>query len=258
MKHLVVGPGGVGYFSLIGAINSLWDNGHLSDLETMCGSSAGALACIVCAVYKFDFKQIVKRSVEVNLTFKTEILHFIKTYGLVNKDFLLSKINSCIPNISFKELFDSTHIKIYINTYCLELKKVLYLSVDTHPDMSIVDAVYMSICVPFIFEPMIYNDYHYIDAGLVEYSPCSIYSTGDDVLVIRLAFKSYYECNNIYDYISHIFNMMLSRRMKYKFETIYINIESKDVYNINISDLQKIKLIIKGYNAIHEIKLFIK
>ena len=119
IKHLAIGPGGMGYFSLIGAMNKLYDQGELTHLESMAGASAGSLVCIMCTLYNFDFKTIVKRSIEINLNFKYSIKNFITKYGFIDKESALCMINTCISNITFEELYQKNPITIYISSYCL-------------------------------------------------------------------------------------------------------------------------------------------
>lgn len=251
MKHIAIGPGGIGYFSLIGAMNKLHDDGELDCLESMSGSSAGSLVCVMCAVYGFDFKQILKRSIEVNLKFNYSIKNFITSYGLIDKQSVLCMMNTCIPNITFQELYTKCPIKIYITSYCLEMKKNIYISVDTHPTLSIIDALYMSISIPLIFEPIRINNLTYLDGGLIEDSPCSMLLDKDDIGILRLKYDSYIKCDTIYDYMMHMFETFLLNRKNYTYKTYAINLKSFNILNYKLSDSEKMKLFTHGYNNIY-------
>tara|TARA_B110000008_G_C16964572_1_gene561426 strand:+ start:2140 stop:3111 length:972 start_codon:yes stop_codon:yes gene_type:complete len=52
-------------------------------------------------------------------------------------------------------------------------QKAVYFNAKDHPDLKVVDAVFMSMCVPFLFRPFKYNNKLYVDGGLRANFPLS-------------------------------------------------------------------------------------
>ena len=47
VKYLAVGPGAMGYFMYLGVLSKLKQDGRLTDLEEIAGSSAGGIASFI-------------------------------------------------------------------------------------------------------------------------------------------------------------------------------------------------------------------
>jgi len=254
MKHLAVGPGAVGYFALMGSLNKLWDSGMLKDLETMSGSSAGALLCCMAALTNFDFVKMMKTSLNVPLQkLKPQIKSLFVTYGLVPRDMIRDMIiDTMIPDrkdLTFRELYEIFPKKIYISAFCVQLTQTHYFSVVTHPDMSVIDALCMSVSVPFLFSSFTYGEWIYLDGGTIESSPCAPYlaEPREDVLILRLQFKDTYDVKDFVNYVYMIFNSVCKIRYVYDFPTKFIDVGDTDVLEFSCSDDLKIRLFTEGY-----------
>jgi predicted acylesterase/phospholipase RssA len=254
MKHLAIGPGAVGYFALMGALNKLWDSGMLKDLETMSGSSAGALLCCMAALTNFDFVQMMNISLKVPLeNLKPQIKSLFMTYGLIPRDTIRDMIiDTMIPgrnDLTFRELYEIFPKRIYISAFCVQLTQTHYFSVVTHPDMSVIDALCMSISVPFLFSSFRYGEWIYLDGGTIESAPCAPYlgEPREDVMVLRLQFKDTYDVKDFVSYVYMIFSSVCKIRYVYDFPTTYIDIGDTDVLEFSCSDELKIRLFTEGY-----------
>ena len=257
MKHLVIGPGAVGYFSLLGAVNKLWDTGQLTDLESLSGSSAGALLCFMLAMTNFNFQDILKVSLDVPIyKLKPRIKSLFDSYGLVPRDTIRELIVDTLQvfqptktRLTFRELYEMFPKVMYISAYCVELSQIQYFSVLTHPDMDIVDALSMSISVPFLFASIKYNDWHYIDGGSVESSPCGPFlgKSKEDVTVLVLKFKDRFDVSNFFGYLYMIFCSIFKMRYVYDFPTKHIDVADTDVFEFGCENTLKQKLFAMGY-----------
>ena len=125
MKHLAIGPGALGYFALLGALNKLWDSGALTDLETLSGSSAGALLCYMIAMTNFDFGHVLELSLKVQIRrLKPVIKSLIQSYGLIPRETIRSLIQTVFPgesDITFAQLYKRFPKVVYISAFCVEL-----------------------------------------------------------------------------------------------------------------------------------------
>ena len=99
---------------------------------------------------------------------KYKLRSFLKNFGFIDcenvRDALIDMYD-CNP--TFSELKK----KLYIAAYNLNRGKTEYFSVDTHPHMHVVDAICMSISIPFVASTKPYNGMIYIDGGTKEITP---------------------------------------------------------------------------------------
>jgi len=254
MKHLIIGPGSLGYFSLLGSMNRLFDDGVIKrdSLESISASSAGALLAVMALVHNFDFKKILKKSIEVNLkNVQVNFSNFVRSRGLVSKDQMIYMIHTCVPDYTLRELYDMTHIHLYITIYDTTYHRCIYMSHETHPNMSIVRALYMSITIPLIFEPI----ETYIDGAMHEEIPGSfcLLHPDDDVGVLQLKFDKKPVTNTLLSYLYEVFNSWFYLRKSYKFKhTWKVPMVSNSILSYKCPDTYKIELYSNGYNNLEK------
>jgi NTE family protein len=249
MKHLVIGPGAIGFFALMGALNRMHEEGSLKDLESLSGSSAGALLVCMTAVYNFDFKKMLWDSTKVPIhKLKPQIKSLFESYGLVPPETIKELVRTCIPDITFKELLERFPIKIHLAAYCVELSQTHYFSADTHPDMSIVDAVCMSISVPLLFSSFKHGPWTYFDGAAAETAPCGHLEHIQDVHILRLRYKETFMIEDLTSYIQLVFRTFMKLRKSYTRPTMYIDLGTVNIMNFQADNIQKLTLFTQGYN----------
>lgn len=257
MKHLALGPGVLGYFAYLGVLKKLSDTKHLDSLEEISGSSAGAIAAFLYIVARGNFERILKISLNIPIhkMIKPDLKTLLKNYGLIPyeriRDVFSSALSKLIPNkkdITFKELYYHFPIKLYIPAFCVNTAQTVYFSVDTHPDMSVIDVVYMTISIPFIFESFEYKDWRYIDGAFMETSPCAPFLNKQDVLAIRLLHRSEQEFSDFKSYVHLILSAIMKNRFRYEtIKHLFIDLGDTSVYNFNMTTEEKMKMYTLGY-----------
>ena len=153
MKYLVLGPAGMGIFALIGSLKAR--EKELVDVKEISGSSAGAILALFLGV-GMSVDEILETSLSLNVpTFvKIRIGSFFNKFGFVDMGPIRKKfVDICGSDPTFAEI----DMKIYIAAFCMNTSETVYFSKDTHPDMKVIDAVCMSMAVPFIFACGKYN-----------------------------------------------------------------------------------------------------
>ena len=70
-----------------------------------------------------------------------------------------------------KEFHAFSKIELHMFTIRLQDFKLIDYSYKTHPNMKVIDAIYHTCCVPYIFKPHWYNNNYYIDGGLLNNYP---------------------------------------------------------------------------------------
>ena len=77
-------------------------------------------------------------------------------------------------DITLKELYEKTKIKLTVKVFNVTKKQVQYFSHENHPDISFLTLVEMAIAIPFFFKPIEYKDELYVDGGLRGHFPIEI------------------------------------------------------------------------------------
>ena len=166
---------------------------------------------------------------------------------IVFSNFIKNKYNK--DDLTFEELFKLTKKNLLIigTNYTTQTEEVF--SYDTTPNMSILIALRISISVPILFTPVLYNTYYYVDGCLVNNFPidhCNIATT----LGLNIIFNN----NNIKNNkIDDIFTL-LKNSIKIIMESIN---KHKKINNNNIIKIENILdnnfMIGVGYNVCYDI-----
>lgn len=167
MEYLVLGPAGMGIFTLAGSLAK--HENDIKNIKEISGSSAGAILGVALAL-DISLNDILDRLLALdfaNLT-KFRIKDFINTFGFIDiKPIREALVNAYQCDPTFSELKK----KMYISSYCLNRARTEYFSVDTHPDMKVVDAVCMSMAIPFVISSVKHDGMIYMDGGTKECFP---------------------------------------------------------------------------------------
>jgi predicted acylesterase/phospholipase RssA len=252
MKYLVLGPGALGYFSLLGYVKSIEDK--LEGIKELSGASAGAIISLFLSV-GLSVDEIIKFSFDFNVPefVKIDLGCFFNKFGFVDIDPIRSKlIEFCKGNPTFKELKK----KLYVSAFCLNTSKTEYFSVDTHPDMYVIDAVCMSMSIPFIFTATTYNNKTYVDGGLIERYPFLPFvdKKTHEVQVTGIKANTTFKENieTPIDLLQSVALGAMTNREDYTKNTnkTVINVEDIDVFNFDMEYEDKLKLYFMGLNNI--------
>jgi predicted acylesterase/phospholipase RssA len=260
MKHLLIGPGAMGFFIYLGYLTKLKDSGRLADLEEISGASAGSLLAFLFLASKgdcsdmldFALKAPVKQIMKVNL--KTLLKHF----GLVPHEKLLKIICSISekylgkPDVTFRELYAWNPIKLHVSAYCVDLTRTMYFSVDNAPDMSVCQAVTASIAVPFLISTIRIGEWHFIDGGAVEEIPggAAMGNKREEVFCMKLAYASRYDVKDFKSYAFTILSSIQSMRHMYDVPLKDIPCEDVDIFDFGADSKTKLKMFMYGNSQI--------
>lgn len=252
MEYLVLGPGAMGMFALIGCLTKY--EKELENIKEISGSSAGALIAVALAL-NISLSEILDRllSVDFENLSKFKLKCLVKNYGLVDMKPVretLIEFYGCDP------VFSDLQKKVYISSYCLNRCRTEYFSVDTHPDMKVIDAVCMSTAIPLIAPPVQYNDMFYMDGCTRELIPVTPFvdKKSEKIFCINLKAKEIYieKITNLKQFIHAITTTALklpdtnTRKLGIVKE---IDTENLDIYKFSMSHEDKLRLFILGMNV---------
>jgi NTE family protein len=181
IRHLVISGGGeigVSFVAVLEASNQagFW---KIEDIETIYGTSAGALFGTLIAFKKFFTWDIIctfllKRPWnEVFVVNADNILSSFANGGIMNKkttvDFFRPILNAIDlnVNITMQELYEVTGIEMHYMTTNIDDFKLVDISYKTHPQWKMVEAVYASCALPGMFQPVIIDGRLYADGAIL-------------------------------------------------------------------------------------------
>ena len=183
IKHLVISGGGPAGFLTYGALRytaqqKVW---NLNEIKSIYGCSVGAFFGVIISLgYDWEWLDdyFIKRPWEKLINISA--LTFFEKKGLLDEKFIEESISVLLSakdlkvNITLKELYE--HNKIEIHMYTTNINSSMIEKVDisykTHPELSVIKALNMSMCYPFLFKPVCINENEcYIDGGLLNNYP---------------------------------------------------------------------------------------
>ena len=251
MEYLVIGPSSMGIFGFIG---SLKRNEHkLKNIKEISGSSAGALLA-TCLALEFSLDDVLDKFLKVDIEklTKYKLRTFFRNYGLIDMELVRDELVVLFEgDPTFKDL----KMKLHISAYNLNKGKTEYFSVDTDPDMRVIDAVCMSISVPLLACKGPYNGHLYLDGGTKEDVPLTPFfgKPYDKVLTFKLLVKEHYidKIQTFNDFITTLLGRITSLRgeidMNRLCKTISVSTGDFNIFNFNLSHDDKLRMFFLGY-----------
>lgn len=190
IKNLVFEGGGVKGIAYAGAIHELDVNGLLSDVESVAGTSAGA---ITAALLALDYSSNDIIDIINNLNFKNfedgfDPLRLLTTYGLYKGDVFLNWMKEKIKHaglpedITFNDLYHQNKKFKTLRIFATDLytQSIQEFSVKTTPHTIVAEAVRASMSIPIFFKSWQFsnnqpNNHLYVDGGVLLNYPLSIF-----------------------------------------------------------------------------------
>lgn len=258
-EYISLSGGGTRGFMYIGAFDALVQHIHCKcvsyeefhrNLKGCAGTSIGALAAlfIILGLHTDTIKPLLQPFLQSphNVAPCLDISKFISKYGFDDGETLREIIRNILhavglsPNSTFADLKRLLSKEFVCCTTNIHTGRVKYMCPAMTPDMRIADAVFMSMCVPFLFTPVHYNGELYVDGSMSENLP--LYFPDEQTLYV--AFESNARCKDVLnwsDYVEAILSCAMSRTTSYRKNTVilftpdYLNAEGACNLNMHAS-----------------------
>ena len=181
INTLCISGGGVKGICVLGCIKNLIKNNIivLNKINNYYCCSAGSIISFLLALnyttkelcYIWKKLPLHKYNIQFNIDnlFINNGLDNGNNIMIILQTMLYKKYNQY--DITFKQFYETFNKKINIIATNLTKFKEELFSYETTPNMSVLIAIRMSIAIPIIFTPVIYNNNVYVDGGLVNNFP---------------------------------------------------------------------------------------
>lgn len=245
---LILSGGGIKGFAIIGALKALKDLGFLTYIDTVCGSSIGAIIGTL-FLMNIDCEKIfeVLNKIDFKKLSKINFGNFLSKFGLDEGNKFMIPVKKLFEyagfseNITLKEFYEKTNKKIIITASCLNDKKCYYLSYETFPNLELIKALRMSMGVPLYYTVEEYDNKLFIDGGCLDNFPIELYKNDlDKIIGINIDYPDVVvdKIDTIEAYIINLFylftkNKKINDIYNDKYVTIYINNTNPIDFNIN-------------------------
>ena len=273
-SNLVLSGGALKAVVLLGAVKYLEEKDLIKHFKNYVGSSAGAIIIFFLIIgYKsYEIKDILIEEINniVDLDFEN-IDDFFINYGIDNTDrnkdilkkYLIKKTKlNDITFIEFAKKYGLNFTKTGTN---LTTRNTDYFNVDNFPNMSMIDALVITSCIPLIYKPIEYNDNLYIDGGIYNNFAYNYYKNKNDSLGINVTYNYSRKNDTFINYFNNILLSLMDKIIELGLDNsenvCFINFDEKrkdgvnistDDFSVNINNDIIIDNINYGYNTFKE------
>ena len=273
-SNLVLSGGALKAVVLLGAVKYLEEKDLIKHFKNYIGSSAGAIIIFFLIIgYKsYEIKDILIEEINniVDLDFEN-IDDFFINYGIDNTDrnkdilkkYLIKKTK--LNDITFIEFAKKYGLNFTITGTNLTTRNTDYFNVDNFPNMSMIDALVITSCIPLIYKPIEYNDNLYIDGGIYNNFAYNYYKNKNDSLGINVTYNYSRKNDTFINYFNNILLSLMDKIIELGLDNsenvCFINFDEKrkdgvnistDDFSVNINNDIIIDNINYGYNTFKE------
>ena len=174
------GPSGVAYAGILKALTN-YNILKRDELNEIITTSVGIVFAIL---YLLDYNilQIEKIVLEADITKilnmdDLEIDNLLVKFGLFSNKQIGDSISSFIRHktnkndLTLKELYDYSKIVLTVKVYNVDIGKTEYLNYKNTPDISLTKLSMMTSAIPYLFQPVEFENELYVDGGLKGHFP---------------------------------------------------------------------------------------
>lgn len=264
---LIISCGGMKGCSAISFLQTINPYISFTHIKNYYGSSIGGLIVSLIAIgYSIDEIYQIFYYLQFSNFQEFHIKQMLECSGLDNGDkynrLLISifQYKHISPHMTLQELYDRTGIYLYLTGTNLSRRSSVSFSHRTHPRMSIIMAIRITTCIPFLYVPIEYEGDMYIDGGLLEPMPKNILNNARALAIllqeipdrfVNVSRKSANREINIIEYGMMIFNLYFTNQLRHTLENfcgdlVEIHIDDHHIFEFELSREHKKTLFHRG------------
>ncbi len=288
--HLVFSGSAIRSICLLGILRYIYFYKLDNYIKNVAGTSMGSFFCLAFAL-KIPIDELEEMFIkmldnkDITSVSSSKFLNLFSNLGFNDSKLYVEYIREYIQkkykinDITFIELSKITGVNIYVSTTRINDGANIIFNVDNYPDVSVLDAVAASMCIPVLSKPVIINNKYYVDGCITNNLPYEIFNNinHDDILNVVIFVKDDYDViNNInddgeinfLDYYKQLVGIIYANSLKYSyvskiskfknpliinespFKSFYnLEFTNNNIYfNINKNDIEN--LILQGFGDI--------
>lgn len=257
---LVLGPGGIKGFAILGSIHHLGEIGMLTRIETFIGVSVGAIISLFIAV-GMTHQEILELATTTDIMKiggMSSIQGIKDNIGLISTDafrkIFVERIKGKLGSVpTLQQLYELTGKSLICVTLNVSKEKTMYISKNSHPNLSCVEAVILSMSIPLLFSKATLDGDLCVDGALGDSYPVPHLDDGKhNILGIRIH-TTFASPLGIETYPSAILDAHLwvssqqhIEKCSSKCKHITIDVPYANVVGISVTVEEKLKMFQRG------------
>jgi predicted acylesterase/phospholipase RssA len=181
IRHLVLSGGGGTGLAYYGVLRESHKEGfwNINEIQTMHGISCGSVFIFLMSMLNHikweDYDDYcIKRPWDSVFGFSPDkLINAYNNIGICGREtieMIMSPILGAVDlplNITMQQFYDFTGIEVHYYATNLDKYTLVDISYKTHPEWELVDAIYSSCALPFLFKPNRINGEIYVDGGFL-------------------------------------------------------------------------------------------
>jgi predicted acylesterase/phospholipase RssA len=178
-KRLVLSGGSVKGLAYVGALKYFEENkGTFGGIHEFVGTSIGSLAALL-MILNYTSSQLKKLfwDLEFSNLQSLSMTSFLETLGLDDGKLVEKFVKECIsskglsPEISFSQLQNITGKSLVVCGTNVDKQECRFFDSFSTPDMPVFLAIRISMAIPILFQPILFEGNHYVDGGITNDIP---------------------------------------------------------------------------------------
>ena len=265
--HLVCSGSAIRSFCLLGILRYIYFNKMDNHIKNAAGTSMGSFFCLAFAL-KIPIDELEEMIIklikipDIISVSSDKFLNLFTNLGFNDSKLYLNGIREYIKkkydmdDITFIELSKLTGVNVYVSVTKINNGKNFIFNVDDTPNISVLDAVAASMCIPLLSQPIKIDNNYYVDGCLTNNLPYEIFNNinQDDILNVAIYIKDDYNVINVikddeelnfFNYYKQICSIIYSNSLHCSYISKLPNFKNpllisdspfNSFYNIKVSD----------------------
>jgi len=238
ITHLVFAGNALKSLCLCGILRYIYCYNMDLNIRDVSGTSMGAFFALAFALkIPIDkLEEIILKSMrndKITKIYPQNFINLINNYGLNNSQNYLEEIKNYIKEIynqddlTFLELTKKTGINLYVSVTEVNSGSNIIFNVNDYPNVSVLEAISASMCLPIISKPVIINEKYYIDGYLTNNFPIEVFNHINSEFILGIGVNTRLDCiisteTNELSFMNYFYNI---------FQIIYNNTDTLCYYD---------------------------
>jgi len=262
--RLVLSGGGTKGLAILGALHYIDQHKGLDNIKEYWGTSIGSVISLLLLVGYTPFEAFHEfftqqqftdtNSLDIQNIIDESAFCPIELFGDKVRYFIEKKIGKDVDP-TFSDLYKKFNKKINIIGANTDTMRGECFSVETHPDMKVIDAIEISCDLPYIFTKKKYNNATYVDGGFINNYAVNLADNNDHYCLGICVFGTIDTSKN--DHIGWIYRLLYmpimelhrerTSRLSNKFTNIELTIDNISIIDMSPTLKKKVETFSAGY-----------
>lgn len=247
IKKLIISGGGYRIFNIFGIVYQLQKKNffNIENIKSIYGVSAGSIiAVILCLKFDIDdiLTYIINRPWKNDIKFEpNDILNIFNKKGIFDINFMNTLFEKLLlsknlnPDINLLDFYKYSNIDLHIYSVASNNMELIDFSHKTHPKLKLLDSMHMSSTIPFIFQPIYYNNSYMLDGGVINHFPFDLCKGNNEEklgILIKKDFININKNSNLFNLYTSFFGNLIYYNVSKKYKE-YKNNKNIIIYQVD-------------------------